>query len=165
MSEQKAKLIIDGTELDLAIIKGTESDKAIDISKLLESTGYTTLDLGYKNTGSTTSTITFLDGDKGILRYRGYSIEELAEKASFVEVIYLLFYGELPTKSQLEEFNSKIAANGNIPAQADKLLESFPKDAHPMAILGAYLNVLSAHFDNTAAVSYTHLTLPTSDLV
>lgn len=136
MSEQKAKLIIDGTELDLAIIKGTESDKAIDISKLLESTGYTTLDLGYKNTGSTTSTITFLDGDKGILRYRGYSIEELAEKASFVEVIYLLFYGELPTKSQLEEFNSKIAANGNIPAQADKLLESFPKDAHPMAILG-----------------------------
>ena len=150
MSEQKAKLIIDGTELDLAIIKGTESDKAIDISKLLESTGYTTLDLGYKNTGSTTSMITFLDGDKGILRYRGYSIEELAEKASFVEVIYLLFYGELPTKSQLEEFNSKIAANGNIPAQADKLLESFPKDAHPMAILGAYLNVLSAHFDNTA---------------
>jgi citrate synthase len=150
MSEQKAKLIIEGTELELAIIKGTESDKAIDISKLLESTGYTTLDLGYKNTGSTTSTITFLDGDKGILRYRGYSIEELAEKASFVEVIYLLFYGELPTKSQLAEFNSKIASNGNIPTQADKLLESFPKDAHPMSVLGAYLNVLSAHFDNTA---------------
>ena len=150
MSEQKAKLIIEGTELELSIIKGTETDKAIDISKLLETTGFTTLDLGYKNTGSTTSAITFLDGDKGILRYRGYSIEELAEKASFVEVIYLLFYGELPNKEQLAEFNTKIAAQGNIPTEADKLLESFPKDAHPMAVLGAYFNVLSAHFTNTA---------------
>lgn len=154
MSEQKVTLVIDGAEHDLAIILGTETDKAIDISKLQETTGFTTLDLGYKNTGSTTSTITFLDGDKGILRYRGYSIEELAEQASFVEVIYLLFYGELPTQLQLNEFNAKIASEGTLPVQADKILDAFPKGAHPMSVLGAYLNVLSAHFNiNNSAPS------------
>ena len=96
MSE-KAKLILEGKEYELPVVIGTENEKAIDISKLLETTGYITLDTGFKNTGSTKSAITFLDGEEGILRYRGYPIEQLAEKASFLEVAYLLIYGELPS--------------------------------------------------------------------
>ncbi|MDP5139540.1 MAG: citrate (Si)-synthase, partial [Spirosomaceae bacterium] len=97
---ETAKLIIDGKELEFPIIEGTENEKAIDISKLRAETGYITIDPGYKNTGSTQSAITYLDGEEGILRYRGYSIEELADKADFLGVSYLLIYGELPTEEQ-----------------------------------------------------------------
>lgn len=151
MSE-KVQLLANGNTYELDVVVGTEGDKGIDITKLQETTGYVTLDTGYKNTGSTTSAITYLDGDKGILRYRGYSIEEVAEKASFTEVMYLLLYGELPKTHELEAFNAKLSQAGEIPTQLDKILDAFPKDAHPMSILGAYFNGLSAHFskDNAA---------------
>ena len=103
-----AQLIIDGKTYEFPIIEGSEDEVGIDISDLLEKTGAVTLDLGYKNTGATKSAITFLDGDKGILRYRGYSIEDLAEKSTFLEVAYLLIFGELPTQAQLDKFSNDI---------------------------------------------------------
>src|SRR6478735_1293641 len=103
-----AEIKIDGKVYEFPVITGTEGEKSIDISKLREQTGYITLDFGYKNTGSTKSAITFLDGEKGILKYRGYAIEELAEKSTFLEVAYLLIYGELPKKSELEGFQADI---------------------------------------------------------
>ena len=105
---RKATLNFDGKEIELPIITGSEDENAIDISKIRSETGLITLDKGFKNTGSTTSNITYLDGEKGILRHRGYSIEELASKSTFTEVSYLLIYGELPTKNQLEEFENKL---------------------------------------------------------
>src|ERR1700757_454652 len=103
-----AQLKIGDQTYELPIIEGTEKEKAIDISKLRDQTGYITLDIGYKNTGATQSAITFLDGEEGILKYRGYPIEQLAEKSSFIEVAYLLIYGELPTEKQLEEFRQSL---------------------------------------------------------
>src|SRR5882672_4386959 len=103
-----AQLTIDGKTYEFPIVEGTEDESGIDISELLEKTGAITLDLGYKNTGATKSAITFLDGDKGILRYRGYSIEELAEKSNFLEVAHLLIFGELPAKTQLDKFTNDI---------------------------------------------------------
>src|ERR1700760_1464759 len=108
MSDQ-AEIIIDGKSYKFPVIVGSEGEKAIDISKLRDVTGYVTLDTGYKNTGATKSAITFLDGEKGILSYRGYPIEQLAEKASFLEVSYLLINGELPTKEQLDVFSGRIS--------------------------------------------------------
>jgi citrate synthase len=101
-----ATLTIDGKSYTFPIVEGSEGEQGIDISNLLESTGTVTLDFGYKNTGATTSAITFLDGDKGILRYRGYSIEDLAAKSTFLEVCYLLIFGELPTTDQLNTFST-----------------------------------------------------------
>ena len=103
-----AKLELNGQTYEFPVIEGTENEKAIDITKLRGATGYITIDPGFKNTGSCKSNITFLDGEKGILRYRGYSIEDLAEKASFLEVSYAVIFGELPTKSQLEKFENDI---------------------------------------------------------
>src|SRR3954465_5897618 len=103
-----AQLIIDGKTYEFPVVEGSENEQGIDISELLEKTGAVTLDLGYKNTGATKSAITFLDGDKGILRYRGYSIEELAAKSTFLEVSYLLIFGELPNTQQLEKFTNDI---------------------------------------------------------
>lgn len=142
----KAELIYDGKTYDLPVIEGTENEKAVDISKLRAQSGLITMDPGYKNTGATKSAITFLDGEKGILQYRGYSIEELAEKASFVEVSYLLFYGELPTQTQLDEFEAKIKANSTPPAQLAQIIKDFPKDAHPMAVLSAAVSALTAFY-------------------
>ena len=107
MSET-AKFILNGETYEFPVTEGSENEKGIDISKLRGQSGYVTLDPGYKNTGATESGITFLDGEKGILSYRGYSIEELAEKSTFLEVAYLLIEGELPNKTQLEEFNENI---------------------------------------------------------
>ncbi len=107
MSET-AKIELEGKVYEFPVIQGTENEKAIDISKLRDTTGYVTLDTGYKNTGATKSKITFLDGELGILHYRGYSIEQLAEKATFLEVAYLLIYGELPTQAQLDAFKNSI---------------------------------------------------------
>src|SRR5580704_18844695 len=108
MSET-AQLKIGDKTYDLPVIEGTEGEKAIDISKLRDLSGYVTLDVGYKNTGATTSAITFLDGELGILKYRGYPIEQLAEKSSFIEVAYLLVYGELPTADQLKNFQYEVS--------------------------------------------------------
>ena len=132
-----AELIIDGKSYKLPIIEGTEGEVAIDIGNLLEEAGVTTLDLGYKNTGATKSAITFLDGDKGILRYRGYSIEDLAAKSTFLEVSYLLIFGELPTKDQLAKFSDDIKKHTLVHEDVKKILDGFPSTAHPMGVLAS----------------------------
>lgn len=132
-----AELIIDGKSYSLPIIEGTENELAIDISELLEKTGTVTLDLGYKNTGATKSGITFLDGDKGILRYRGYGIEELAEKSNFLEVAYLLIFGELPNQQQYDKFSHDIKTHTLVHEDIKKILDGFPSTAHPMGVLAS----------------------------
>lgn len=131
------ELNVDGKSYKLPIIEGTENEQAIDISKLRDESGLITLDFGYKNTGATKSAITFLDGDLGILRYRGYSIEELAEKSTFIEVAYLLIFGSLPTSDQLETFSKDIARNALVHEDVKKILDGFPSSAHPMGVLAS----------------------------
>jgi len=145
MSET-AKLILDGKTFELPIITGTENEKAIDISNLRAETGYITLDTGYKNTGATVSKITFLDGEEGILHYRGYPIEELAEKASFLEVAYLLIYGELPNKEQLYFFSNSVTNHTLIHEDLRRIFEAFPTGAHPMGVLSSMLASLSTYY-------------------
>ncbi len=136
MSET-AKLELEGKVYELPVIQGTENEKAIDISKLRDTTGYVTLDSGYKNTGATKSKITFLDGEKGILHYRGYSIEQLAEKATFLEVAYLLIYGELPTQTQLDAFRNSITKHTLVHEDMKQFFEAYPAKAHPMGVLAS----------------------------
>lgn len=132
-----AELIIDGKSYVLPLVVGSENEVAIDISELMEKTGAITLDLGYKNTGATKSAITFLDGDKGILRYRGYSIEELAEKSNFLEVAHLLIFGELPTVDQYKKFSHDIKTHTLVHEDIKKILDGFPSTAHPMGVLAS----------------------------
>lgn len=132
-----AELIIDGKSYTLPLVVGTENEVGIDIAELLEKTGAVTLDLGYKNTGATKSAITFLDGDKGILRYRGYSIEELAEKSNFLEVAYLLIFGELPSQQQYNTFSHDIKTHTLVHEDIKKILDGFPSTAHPMGVLAS----------------------------
>jgi len=134
---KNAELKIDGKSYKLPMIEGTEEEVAIDIGDLRDKTGAITLDLGYKNTGATKSAITFLDGDKGILRYRGYSIEELAKKSTFEEVSYLLIFGNLPTKKQLDEFSHDIKTHTLVHEDIKKILDGFPSTAHPMGVLAS----------------------------
>ncbi|MFT4696647.1 MAG: citrate synthase, partial [Urechidicola sp.] len=141
-----AKLILDGETFEFPVTTGTENENGIDISKLRGQTGYVTLDPGYKNTGATESAITFLDGEKGILSYRGYSIEELAEKSTFLEVAYLLIEGELPNKEQLEEFNENIRKHTLVAEDMRKFYQAFPHHAHPMGVLGSLVNSLSSFY-------------------
>ena len=142
---KKATLEIDGNRYEFPIIEGTENELGIDIKTLREVTGgVTTVDPGYKNTGSCESGITFLDGEKGILRYRGYSIEELAEKAGFLEVAYLLIFGELPTKAQLDRFDRDIKEESHVDEDMKKILDGFPKSAHPMGVLSSLTSALIA---------------------
>lgn len=148
MSET-AKLILDGETFEFPVVTGTENEKAIDITSLRGATGYVTLDSGYKNTGATTSGITFLDGEKGILRYRGYSIEELADKASFMEVAYLLIHGELPTKAELDVFVDSISHHTMIAEDMRKFYQAFPHQAHPMAVLGSLVCSLSTFYPDS----------------
>ena len=131
-------------EIELPIVEGSENEKAIDITSLRASTGYITLDPGYGNTGSCNSSITFIDGEKGILRYRGYSIEELAKNANFLEVAFLLIFGELPTKKELEKLVADIQDNAIIDEDLKKILVSFPRSAHPMGILSSLTSALIA---------------------
>ncbi|TYA53311.1 citrate synthase [Formosa maritima] len=141
----KARIEIKGKKYELPLIVGTENEVAIDIKNLRSSTeGVITLDPGYKNTGSCESAITFLDGEKGILRYRGYSIEELAEKASFLEVAFLLIFGELPTKEQLEKFHTDIKAQSVVDEDVRKIVDAFPKSAHPMGVIASLTSALTA---------------------
>ena len=140
------ELIIDGKSHSLPIIEGTEDEKAIDISKLRDMTGFVTLDLGYKNTGSTTSAITYLDGDKGVLRYRGYAIEDLAEKSSFEEVSYLLIFGKLPSKAELDKFSTDITRHTLVHEDIKKMLDGFPSTSHPMGVLASLFCSQTAFF-------------------
>ena len=145
MSET-VQVIIDNKTYELPVVEGSENEKAIDISKLRAQTGYITLDTGYKNTGATTSGITFLDGEKGILRYRGYPIEQLAEKADFLEVAYLLIYGELPSKNEYSDFKINITNHTLIHEDMRVFLEAYPTKAHPMGILAASLSTISTFY-------------------
>ena len=141
----KATVEIKGKKLEYPLLVGTENEVAIDFKSFRSDTGgVITLDPGFKNTGSCESAITFLDGEKGILRYRGYSIEELAEKADFLEVAFLLIFGELPTKEQLEKFNKDIKDQSIVDDDIKKILDAFPKTAHPMGVLSSLTSALTA---------------------
>ena len=131
-------------ELELPVVKATQGNDGLDISKLLATTKVTTLDSGFVNTASTKSEITFIDGDEGILQYRGYPIEQLAEQATFIEVAYLLIYGELPTADQLEDFNGKIARRMMLDERMRELFRAFPRGAHPMQVLASGVIALGA---------------------
>lgn len=144
-----AKLFYKGQEFEFPIIVGTENEPAIDIAKLRSDTGLITLDSGFKNTGSTTSSITFLDGEEGILRYRGYRIEDLAEKSSFMEVAYLLIYGELPTQAQFDDFTKQITYHTLVHEDIKKILDGFPSNAHPMGVLSSLICSLSAFYPDS----------------
>ena len=140
----KATLTYNNISVDLPVITGTENESAVDIAALRSAANLVTLDPGYKNTGSCLSAITFLDGDLGILRYRGYAIEELAEKATFLEVAYLLIFGELPNIDQLTKFQNDIKANSFVDEDVKKIIDAFPKAAHPMGVLASLTSALTA---------------------
>ena len=141
----KATVEIKGKKFEYPLLVGTENEVAIDFKSFRSDTGgVITLDPGFKNTGSCESAITFLDGEKGILRYRGYSIEELAEKADFLEVAFLLIFGELPNKEQLEKFNKDIKDQSIVDDDIKKILDAFPKTAHPMGVLSSLTSALTA---------------------
>ncbi|MDA9277635.1 citrate synthase [Polaribacter sp.] len=140
-----AKLQIGDNSYEFPLVKGTENEVAIDIKTLRGATnGVITIDPGYKNTGSCKSAITFLDGEKGILRYRGYSIEDLAEKADFLEVAYALIFGDLPTKEQLEKFHADIKSKSIVDEDVKKIIDAFPRNAHPMGVLSSLTSALVA---------------------
>ncbi len=141
----KATLEVNNQKYDFPLFVGTENEVAIDVKALRAATGgVTTIDPGYKNTGSCLSDITFLDGEKGILRYRGYSIEELAEKADFLEVVYLLIFGELPNAEQLDKFHTDIKLKSVVDDDIKKIIDAFPKSAHPMGVLSSLTSALTA---------------------
>ncbi|HCS76227.1 MAG TPA: citrate (Si)-synthase [Syntrophaceae bacterium] len=143
---EKVTLTFNGIKYEMPIIEGTEGEKGIDISKLRQDTNLITLDVGYQNTGSCTSSITFIDGNQGILRYRGIPIEELAEKASFSEVAYLLIYGDLPNREQQQLFSQRLTQNSMIHEEMLRFFDGFPPTAHPMAILATMVNSMSVYY-------------------
>ena len=148
MSES-ARLCLNDREVELPILIGSEGGRVIDISKLLAETGYITLDDGYANTGSTASEITYVDGERGVLRYRGYPIEEIAERCDFTETAYLLIYGELPTGEELEEFRANVRTHTLLHEGMKTIFAGFPPDAHPMAILNSVVGALAIYCDDT----------------
>jgi citrate synthase len=141
-----AELHVDGKIYQLPVIEGSENERGLDISKLRAESGLITLDTGFKNTGSTQSAITFLDGENGILRYRGYPIEQLAEKSTFLEVAYLLIYGQLPTKAELENMIREIKKEWLVHEDIKTILTGFPADAHPMGVLSSLVTAQTAFF-------------------
>lgn len=145
MSDQ-GEIILEGKSYKLPVIEGTEKEKAVDISKLRQDSGYITIDSGYGNTGACKSAITFIDGDKGILRYRGIPIEVLAEKSDFVETSYLLMYGNLPNRAQREEFRNQLSGHSMIHEGMIKFFDGYPTTAHPMATLSSMVCSLSAYY-------------------
>ncbi len=147
MEEEKAVLVVDGKELEFPVRTGTMGDKAIDIKRLrADSGGVVTLDPGYKNTASTVSKITYINGEEGVLLYRGYPIEELAEKSDFLEVAYLLIFGELPTKAQYEKFVADIKDKSFVNEEMKNIIDGFPRSAHPMGILSSMTSALTAFY-------------------
>jgi citrate synthase len=147
MSE--AKLKVDDQEIDLPVIVGTENERAISIAKLRAETGLITLDEGYVNTGSVPSGITYLDGEAGILRYRGYPIEDIAANCDFVETCYLLMYGELPTTEQIDTFRTSIRRHTMLHEDMRTFYNGFPRDAHPMAILSSVVSGMSTFYQDS----------------
>ena len=152
--EKVVEIKFNGKKYTLPVIKGTEDEMAVDISKLRSDLNLITLDRGYKNTGSTLSSITFLDGEKGILRYRGYSIEELASKASFLEVAYLLIFGELPTQEELDQFHHDIIEESIVNDDVKKIVDAFPGAAHPMGVLSSLTSALTAFNPDDVSLDY-----------
>jgi citrate synthase len=144
-----ATITVDGKSYQLPIIVGAENEMAIDISSLRGQSGIITLDQGFKNTGSCQSAITFLDGELGILRYRGYPIEQLAEKSTFLEVSYLLIYGELPSTAELEKFSSSITRHTLVNEDIKKILDGFPSSSHPMGVLSSMVNAQTAFYPSS----------------
>ena len=138
-----------GGQLPLSVTPATDGPGGVEIDTLLKETGYTTLDPGFVNTASCSSTITYIDGDAGILRYRGYPIDQLAEKASFLEVSYLLIYGELPTAAQLEDFTDSIRTHTLLHEEMKRFFDGFPRDAHPMAVLSSAVSALSTFYQDS----------------
>ena len=151
-SGNTARLILDGEEMELPVTVGTEGETGIDITQLRAKTGAITLDPGYGNTGACESSITFIDGEKGILRYRGYPIEELAGKARFSEVCYLLIYGKLPDQQELAKFEQRLTYHTLLHEDMKKFYEGFPASAHPMAMLSSMVSSLSAYYPGEADV-------------
>jgi citrate synthase len=148
-TDDTATLRYPGGELNLEIVRASEGADGIALGSLLAKTGYTTLDPGFVNTASTTSSITYIDGDAGILRYRGYPIEQLAEKSTFIEVSYLLIYGELPSKAQLAEFTRQIQRHTMLHEDLKRFFDGFPRNAHPMPVLSSVVNALSAYYPDS----------------
>src|SRR5438132_5776494 len=144
--DKSAELKLDGKTYELPIVEGTEKERAFDISHLRSQSGYITLDDGYANTGSCLSEITFIDGEKGILRYRGIPIEELAEKSSFIEVAHLIITGKLPTSAELRNFSDVLTKNELLHESMKHHFEGFPATAHPMAILSSMINAASCFY-------------------
>ena len=152
-SNGKCRIIIDGKELELPVVVGSEGERAIDISTLRSETGYITMDEGYGNTGSCTSSITFINGEKGILRYRGYTIEDLCEQATFTEVCYLLLHDRLPTLEQRGDFSRLLNEHSLLHEDMCHLYSAFPGNAHPMNILGTMVNAMSSFYPNVDLLS------------
>ena len=144
-----AQIIIDGQTYELPVTEGTEQEKAIDISSFRGQSGVITLDRGFKNTGSCESAITFLDGEKGILRYRGYPIEQLADNSTFLEVAYLLIYGDLPNKATFDKFAESITHHTLVNEDIKKILNGFPSAAHPMGVLSSLITAQTAFYPNS----------------
>ncbi len=153
----KAIIQLGDTKYEAPIVTGTEGEHAIDVASLRAKTGYVTLDPAFMNTGSTTSAITFIDGDKGILRYRGIPIEQLAEKSTFVETAYLLIYGELPNEQQLAGWSQKLTRHSLLHEDMKHFFEGFPPTAHPMAILSAMVTALSSYYPDALDVDNVEL--------
>src|SRR4051812_27484880 len=145
-SGEKLELKIEDKVLELPVIVGTENEKAIDVGKLRAQTGYVTIDPAFMNTASTTSAITYLDGEKGVLRYRGIPIEELADKSTFVEVAYLLIYGKLPNTKELAWFSGQLTRHSMLHEDMKRFFDGYPGTAHPMAILSSMVCSLSSYY-------------------
>ncbi len=154
--DETATIRLGSENYTFPVVTGTENEKAIDIRTLRQKTGYISYDDGYGNTGSCESHITFIDGEKGILRYRGYPIEQLADGSTFMECAYLIIYGELPTHPQLTEFSSKVGRQASIHESMRHLFEGFPNNSHPMAILSALLNSLGCYYPDLGTNDREH---------
>jgi len=156
MPEKPAILKLDDKEFVLPVLVGSEGERAVDVRTLRDTTGHITFDDGYGNTGACESGVTFIDGEKGILRYRGYSIEELAEKSTFIETAYLLIYGHLPSAAQLAAFKARILGNAQVHEGLRIALSGFPSTAHPMAVLSATLNTLGCYYPELGTNERAH---------
>ncbi len=165
-TEQAAALRYPGGEHEMAVVAATEGTSGVDLGKLLAKTGLVTLDPGFVNTASCSSAITYIDGDAGILRYRGYPIEQLAERSSFLEVSYLLIYGELPSQAELDEFTHKISRHTLLHEDLKRFFDGFPRDAHPMPVLSSAVSALSTFYqDSLNPFDSTHVEISTIRLL
>ncbi len=163
---ETASITVGGKSISLPVVKGTENERAVDISQLRKETSFITLDHGYMNTGSCLSAITFIDGEEGILRYRGYPIDQIAEHSTFTETAYLLIYGELPSRSELERFNTLLTRHSMIHEDMKRFFDGYPSTAHPMAILSAMVCSLSSYYPQALEPNrFDHLDLTIARLL